>query len=109
MSSPNKDGKDGKGKDDGAESPYASPEQRRAFEEGCGRYGDDICHNCHQRGHWKAECAPDAGNSNMTCINCGSRDHSQYNCPEESQNVVVAAAAGNEAEESHPESEEETN
>ena len=60
---------------------YASPNQRRAYEEGCARYGDR-CHRCNQRGHWQSECPMRWQNNNMVCNQCGSTQHSQHNCPE---------------------------
>ena len=62
-------------------SDFASPNQRRAYEDGRTLYGDE-CHNCNQRGHWQAECPMRWQSNNMVCDQCGSTQHSQYNCPE---------------------------
>ena len=72
-------GKLGKADKDGER--YASPNQRRAYEEGRALYGDE-CHRCNQRGHWQAECPMKWQSKNMVCDQCGSTQHSQYNCPE---------------------------
>ena len=76
---PRTPGKEDKEDKDG--SRYASPDQRRAYDEGCARYGD-ICHRCNQRGHWQSECPMRWQNNNMVCNQCGSTQHSQHNCPE---------------------------
>ena len=60
---------------------YASPHQRRAFEEGRRYYGD-FCHRCHQSGHWQSECPQRWQAFHMACYECGSYQHSQDNCPD---------------------------
>ena len=37
------------------DSPFSSPNQRRAFEELSFAYGDH-CNYCGERGHWQSEC-----------------------------------------------------
>lgn len=63
------------------EDRFASPNQKRAYELGRALYGDE-CHRCNQRGHWQAECPMRWQSNNMVCDQCGSTQHSQYNCPE---------------------------
>ena len=72
-------GKLGKADEDGGH--YASPDQKRAYEEGRALYGD-VCPRCNKRGHWQAECPMRWQSNNMVCDQCGSTEHSQYNCPE---------------------------
>mmetsp|Transcript_4936 Transcript_4936/g.7374 ORF Transcript_4936/g.7374 Transcript_4936/m.7374 type:complete len:121 (+) Transcript_4936:160-522(+) len=61
-------------------SPYASPAQRTAYENGRDIWGDE-CRNCHQRGHWQSECPQRWRGNNMRCMECGSAEHAMYNCP----------------------------
>ena len=68
--------KEGNGSDD---SPYASPAQRTAYENGRDEWGDD-CRCCGQRGHWQSECPERWGGNNMRCIESGSAEHAN-NCP----------------------------
>lgn len=58
---------------------FASPDQRRAFEELQGVYGDR-CRRCERRGHWQAECPERWHAMGMRCFECGG-DHSHDNCP----------------------------
>eukprot|EP00985_Skeletonema_marinoi_P010162 scaffold4794_cov121-Skeletonema_marinoi.AAC.3 len=69
--------KEGNGSDD---SPYASPAQRTAYENGRDEWGDD-CHWCGQRGHWYSECPERWRGNNMRCMECGSAEHAMHNCP----------------------------
>lgn len=90
---PRTPGKEDKEDKDGGR--YASPNQRRAFEEGRALYGDE-CHRCNQRGHWQAECPMRWQSNNMVCNHCGSTEHSQYNCPEVARaNTEVATEVQN--------------
>lgn len=76
------------------EERFASPDQRRAFEELQGVYGDR-CNRCRRRGHWQAECPERWHAMGMRCFECGG-DHAHSNCPvaaareEEERRVAVA-------------------
>lgn len=61
------------------EERFASPNQRRAYEELQSVYGD-VCRRCEQRGHWQAECPERWHAMGMRCFECGG-DHAHSNCP----------------------------
>lgn len=73
------------------EERFASPNQRRAFEELQDVYGD-VCNRCRRRGHWQAECPERWHAMGMRCFECGG-DHAHSNCPVAAARVAAAQVA----------------